>query len=80
MLRGMEHAPSRSNADFWVATVFSAKAVARGAVVRRSVRWVAHEIGIERFVDEVQRRGYHMVETGGQFIVICNRDPLRVIC
>jgi hypothetical protein len=80
MLRGMEHAPSRSNADFWVATVFSAKAVARGAVVRRSVHWVAREIGIERFVDEVQRRGYHMVETGGQFIVICNRDPLRVIC
>lgn len=80
MLAGMEHAPSRSNADFWLATVFSAKAVARGAVVRRSVRWVAREIGIERFVAEVRGRGYHMVETGGQFIVICNRDPLRVIC
>jgi len=76
----MEHAPIRSNADFWVATVFSAKAVAKGAVVRRSVHWVAREIGTQRFVDEVRARGYHMVETGGQFIVICNHAPLRIIC
>ncbi|MDJ0627803.1 MAG: N-(5'-phosphoribosyl)anthranilate isomerase [Rhodobacter sp.] len=63
----------------WIAQVFSAKAVERGAVVRRAVPWVEREIGREAFEREVRRRGYTLLEAGSQFIVICNRGPVRRI-
>ncbi|MDE3081278.1 MAG: N-(5'-phosphoribosyl)anthranilate isomerase [Paracoccaceae bacterium] len=66
--------------DPWIAQMFAAKAVLRGGVIRRSSRWVAREVGRERFIEEVTRRGYHLLETGGQFIVICNPGQLKVIC
>jgi hypothetical protein len=66
--------------DPWIASVFSAQAVRKGGVVRRSRAWVAREIGLERFVDEVRRRGFHLIECGGQLIVICNSNGIRVIC
>ncbi len=74
--RGMEHVVV-SSADPWVDQVFSARAVARGAVVRRAVHWVEREIGRDRFIEEVRLRGYCLLEAGGQFIVICNRGPIR---
>ncbi|OYW61320.1 MAG: N-(5'-phosphoribosyl)anthranilate isomerase [Rhodobacterales bacterium 32-66-7] len=64
----------------WLEGVFSAKAVARGGVVRRAVRDVEREIGRLRFVAEVRRRGFHLVECGGQFIVICNPGQMQVLC
>ena len=63
--------------DDWIEKVFSAKAVMRGGVIRRSVFWVQREIGVPRFIDEVRGRGFHLLEGGGQFIVICNPAPIR---
>lgn len=76
----MTHVPTRADPESWTALVFSAKAVAKGGVVRRSRAWVDREIGLARFIAEVQSRGFHMVECGGQLIVICNSDGFRVIC
>lgn len=73
-------APPPESATAWLATIFSAKAVGRGAVVRRSAQWVEREVGRERLIAEVRRRGFHLVESGGQLIVICNATGLRVIC
>lgn len=64
----------------WANAVFTAKAAAKGGVVRRAVRDVEREIGREAFVREVRRRGYHMVQVGGQFVVICNPGQMTVIC
>lgn len=64
----------------WVAQLFEAKSALRGGVVRRAVHDVEREVGREIFAREVRRRGYHLVECGGQFIVICNPGQLRVIC
>ena len=68
------------SASPWLEEVFTAKAVGRGGVVRRSVRDVEREVGRARFVAEVRRRGFHLVECGGQFIVICNAGHLQVLC
>ena len=69
----------RSTSNDWIDQVFSAKAVERGAVIRRAVPWVEKEIGRVPFVREVRRRGYTLLEAGTQFIVICNQDPVRRI-
>lgn len=66
--------------EFWINQVFSAKAAQTGGVVRRKITWVDREIGRDRFVDEVRRRRFHMIECGGQFVVICNPAGLRLIC
>ncbi len=67
-------------AHLWIAHMFEAKAAARGGVVRRSVDSVEREVGRSAFLTEVERRGFHCVECGGQFIVICNRGHMQVIC
>jgi hypothetical protein len=64
----------------WLTDVFSAKSALRGGVVRRAVRDVEREVGRDAFIDEVRRRGFHLIECGGQFIVICNAGQMRVLC
>ncbi len=66
--------------ESWIDLIFSAQAVQRGGVVRRSADWVAREVGRERFELEVRRRGFHLIECGAQYVMICNSGPLRLIC
>ena len=76
----METPPSRNDPDSWIAQVFGAKAARTGGVIRRSTYWVDREVGRARFEAEVRRRGFHMIECGRQFVVICDGGGLRVIC
>jgi hypothetical protein len=64
----------------WMRSVFSAQAVNRGGVIRRSVRDVERLAGREVFVAEVRRRGFHAVENAGQIVVFCNNEAVRVVC
>lgn len=64
----------------WLDELFSAKAVGKGGIVRRAVRDVEREIGRAALGLEVRHRGYHLIECGGQFIVICNPGQVQVIC
>lgn len=77
----MEHfriAPVNTDPDLWIAQIFSARAAA-GGVVRRSILWVDREIGRDRFIMEVRRRGFHLLATRNQFIVVCNPDPVHML-
>ena len=58
--------------------LFSAKAVGRGGIVRRAVRDVEREVGRDAMIAEVERRGFHMLECAGQFIIVCSPDHLTV--
>lgn len=62
----------------WCARIFDAKAARNGGIVRRAVRDIEREVGRDAFVAEVSRRGFHLIECGGQFIVICNNGELIV--
>ncbi|WP_245541136.1 hypothetical protein [Yoonia vestfoldensis] len=62
----------------WCARIFDAKSARKGGIVRRAVRDVDREIGRAAFVEEVGRRGFHLIECGGQYIVICNSGQLVV--
>ncbi len=59
--------------------MFSAKAVGRGGVIHRAVRDVERYAGRDAFVHEVHSRGFTLVENGDQFVVFCNRDPVRLL-
>lgn len=75
----MHHLPAHLSPDRWIIQIFSARAVTEGGIVRRKVRDVERLIGRERFLHEVRRRGYRVAENAGQFIVFCNRDPVRLL-
>ncbi len=66
--------------DDWLGLMFRTKAADKGGIVRRSTRWVERDVRRDRFIQAVRSRGFHLVENGGQFIVICNHGALRVIC
>jgi len=65
--------------DNWLLTMFSAKAAREGGVVRRQVRDVERIVGREPFEREIRRRGFHAVENAGQYVIFCNRAPVRII-
>lgn len=67
-------------AECWLFALFASKAAVEGGVVRRAVRDVERLVGRDRFIAEIRRRGYAMVENSGQFVIFCNNAPLRRIC
>jgi hypothetical protein len=64
----------------WLNQVFAAQAASKGGVVRRKISDVEAKVGRETFELEVRRRGFHLVEAGTQFIVICDTGHIRLIC
>lgn len=75
----MTNLPDVISPDRWIIQIFSARAAAEGGVLRRKVSDVERLVGRQRFVFEVKRRGYHLIENAGQYIIICNRDPVLVL-
>ena len=70
--------PVNTTPQEWIRTIFSARA-AQGGVVRRSTAWVDREVGRDLFIAEVRKRGFHLLASSNQFIVVCNRDPVQML-
>jgi hypothetical protein len=71
--------PATITPDLWLRQLFSAQAARDGGVVRRSVRDVERIVGRIAFEQELRRRGFCAVENAGQFVIFCNRAPIRLI-
>lgn len=71
--------PAELTPERWIAQIFSAKAVGRAGVIRRSARDIDRLVGRDAFLDEVRLRGFRAVENNGQILVFCNRAPVRVL-
>lgn len=65
--------------DYWLGQMFAAKAARCGGVVRRSQAWVDREVGREYFIRAVRLRGFHLLRTADQFIVVCHNEPIEVM-
>jgi hypothetical protein len=61
----------------FLAELFSSRAAATGAVIRRNARDIDRFVGREAFLDEMRRRGFSVVENAGQMVIFCNREPIR---
>jgi hypothetical protein len=64
----------------WLAQIFEAKSARTGGVVRRKICDVERKVGRHALELEVHRRGFHLVEAGTQFVIICTPGDIRVIC
>lgn len=64
----------------WITDIFSAGAVNKGGIVRRSKADVLKNGGYKALRAEVKRRGFHMIRTGGQYVIICNKGDFKLLC
>lgn len=67
-------------ASTWIDQIFAAGEVAKGNIVRRKVASVERYASIAELEAEVRRRGFHMIRTGEQVIVICNAGQVTMVC
>ncbi|GAW35229.1 hypothetical protein RA2_02289 [Roseovarius sp. A-2] len=63
----------------WLNQMFAAKAARKDTGVRSSIPWVDREVGRDRFQREVRQRGFHLIETADQYIVVCHNGPVRIL-
>lgn len=70
--------PGHLSAEAWIAQMLTARA-AMDRVVRRAIAGVDHEIGRDRLVAELRRRGFHLLATRNPFFVVCNSDPAEIL-
>lgn len=75
----MQTMTRNSRPDFWINQLFSSRAAHKGAVVRRSIAWVDREVGRDRFICEIRQRGYHLIRTADQYVVICHGGAIDVM-
>jgi hypothetical protein len=71
---------ARASGQDWLDQVFRAKAASCGGVLRRKVRDVEREIGRDALELEVRRRGFHLLECVGDFVIVCSPVPIRILC
>lgn len=64
----------------WIDQIFAADAAAQGGVVRRSRESVEQYSSLRELVAEAKRRNFHVVETGGQVVVLCHEGDLVIHC
>lgn len=69
--------PAFLSPDAFLLHLFSSQAARTGGVIRRKSRDIDRILGREPFLDEMRRRGYPVVENAGQYVVFCNREPIR---
>ncbi|MHA6266679.1 N-(5'-phosphoribosyl)anthranilate isomerase [uncultured Aliiroseovarius sp.] len=65
--------------ETWLMQLFTSPAAMKGGIVRRQTCDVDSIIGRKRLLQEVARRGFHVIENAGQYIIFCNTDPVRVL-
>jgi len=69
--------PQYLSPDTWLRHLFSSQAAQEGGVIRRKTRDIERYVGREAFLAEMQRRGFAVIENAGQFVIFCNREPVR---
>jgi len=65
----------------WLMRVFDAGQANEGGVVRRARANIEHYGGgMGPLIDYARRRGWHVIETGDQVVVLCHEGDLRIHC
>ncbi|WP_417721674.1 N-(5'-phosphoribosyl)anthranilate isomerase [Salipiger sp.] len=75
----MDRLPTRIRPEDWLRGIFSARAAAEGGIVRRKTHDIERIVGHDRFLAELDRRGFRAVQNGGQTVIFCNCEPVRIL-
>ena len=63
----------------WIAQVFGSDIAKRGGHVRRKLSSIDRFASRDDLTAEVKKRGYHIVEIGDQWVIVCNKGNVKLI-
>jgi RNase P protein component len=63
----------------FIKKIFRAAAVRKGGIVRRSRVSVKRNASYRQLKAAVKKRGFHLLRSGGQYIVICNKGQCKLL-
>ena len=76
----MRNLPLRvPNARAWISQIFESQSAQSGGIVRRKVASVIDYASVDLLYEEVRRRGFHMVESGDQFVIFCHDGDVKIV-
>lgn len=64
----------------YLRNIFRADAAKNGGIVRRSVDDVQKYASHKYLVEAVTEKGFHLLETGDQYVIICNSGLVKMHC
>lgn len=64
----------------YIRSMFCSAAAKSGGIVRRRSADVRRVASHDALLQEVKRLGYHLIEAGDQYIVVCNVTKIQVHC
>jgi hypothetical protein len=64
----------------WLAQVFEADIANNHGIVRRNKSDVEKYSSHHDLLQDVRSRGFHLIETGDQFVIICNQGSIQIHC
>lgn len=64
----------------WLKQMFAAGQANKGGIVRRSVKSVVDGVGEAALVAAAKRKRFHVIKTGGQYVVLCHPGKQKIIC
>ena len=73
----MQNRNSPLSPEVWLQDLFTSKSVKDGGVIRRKKRDIERFAGMDRFMAEIHRRGFHVAENSGQLVIFCNNAPIN---
>lgn len=78
---GVDVGRSSTMATAWVDQFFTSSRQARtGGIVRRSVANVERLDALDEIISEARRRGFHVLETGGQIVLLAHEGSVILHC
>jgi len=64
----------------WIGQIFDAQQADKGGIVRRSMSDVEKFASFDMLLLAVKGRGYHLIETGDQYVIFCHTGAMKIHC
>jgi hypothetical protein len=64
----------------WTQQWFDANQAQTGGVIRRNRKDVDKYASLSEVVREARARGWHVLETGEQVVLLCHEGDMRIYC
>jgi hypothetical protein len=68
----------RGRMPTWIEQIFTADQAQNNGIVRRDAEEVRRQGREQELLDEVRRLRFHLIETGGQFVILCHQGSIII--
>ena len=63
----------------WIENIFTAKIATENGIVRRKKTTVIKYASRDDLIAAVRKRKFHLIETGDQYVIVCNSGAIQIV-